>query len=325
MKYSTPLQPELTEELFQFWDPIFPGEPDFPRDLFLGSEVEHNRCDVYLERRNGTIVTTCDILYPLAIARLGGFGEVATSPQYRGEGLATEICRRALADFQSTGGEAIFLGTDNPSSARIYHRLGWRKIAGSNVMACISSGDSPEAFLVDYFRQPGTGTVRTAGPDLRVPIIPLLLTAHDWQILDANAGMYSTRYDVQVSCNGLYRRYRYVVQDGRGQWFAAATDDGRVVGLSTARLDESDQCSVDGFTHQLYTDCFSELIQEAIRWGRSHDAAAIYATLSAEDEDKQRLFQSLGFRKGQPGHDFELGGRKVKLVQFAAPDSVGPC
>ena len=34
----------------------------------------------------------------------------------------------------------------------MYTRCGWRKLAGAEVMAFIVSGDSPEAFLVDFFR-----------------------------------------------------------------------------------------------------------------------------------------------------------------------------
>ena len=47
----------------------------------------------------------------------------------------------------------FFLGTVNPAAARVYHRLGWRKLAGAEVMANILSGESPEAFLVEYFQK----------------------------------------------------------------------------------------------------------------------------------------------------------------------------
>ena len=315
MKYRVPFDKEIADDLFRFWGTIFPGGLDCPQDVFLGSEIDQNHYEVYVERLDGKIVATCGVTRSVYVPRMGGFGEVATDPEYRGHGLATELCRRALADFQDSGGEALFLGTNNRAAARIYHRLGWRKLASSNVMASITSGESPEAFLVEYFRPPGIVSVQTAGPCLRVPIIPLLHTPHDWQILDANAGMYSTRYDYQVSCNGLYRRYHQVVSDGCGEWFAAVADDGRVVGLSTARLDNSNQCSVDAFAHQRFSDCLSELVQRAVQWGRRRGATTIRAIFSIEDEDKQRLFDSFGFQKTEPGDDWELAGRKVKSVQ----------
>ena len=316
MKYSTPLPPSLVDELFQFWDRIFPGEHDILPHTFLGSEDEHNQFAIYVERQNGEIVATCNAIYAQANPRLGGLGEVATEPTYQGQGLATKLCHRALTDFRDRGVEAIFLGTNNWRAARIYHRLGWRKLAGSNVMLNIINGHSPEMFLVDYFRSPGKATVKTSGAFLRLPIIPLLHTPHDWQILDANTAMASTRYEVQGSCNGLYRRYGYIGRSGFGEWFAAMTDDGRVVGLSTARLNEAKQCYVDGFTHPMFADCYKSLIDAAIQWGKSSAATSIYSRLSDEDEEKQQLWQSFDFQKIAADNQIELGDRHVKMIQY---------
>ena len=316
MKCDAPLDHDLVEELVDFWEPIFAGDSDLPRDIFLGSEIEHHRLVVHLTRRERKIVGTSVSAISSALPQLGGLGEVATQPECRGQGIATRLCQQAVSDFRRAGGEALFLGTVNPAAARVYHRLGWRKLAGAAVMANITSGDSPEAFLVDFFREPSPVTVCTAGPVVRVPMIPLLHTPHDWQVLDGNAGMYSTRYDIQKSCMGLYRRYQYVVQDDRGGWFAAFADDSRVVGLSTARLHDSGRCNVDGFAHQRFMDCWNELIQVAIGWGESRNATMFTVTLSIEDGDKQRLFESLGFKRGQPAADIEVGGRKVGSVQL---------
>ena len=317
MKTRAPLEPELADELFRLWTEIFSERVDYPIDVFLGGEIEHNHTEVYWERRNGTMVASCCTQRSIAMPGLGTLGEVATRPQYRGKGLATDLCRRALTDFRKNAGEAIFLATANPVAARIYHRLGWRKLARADVMANITSGESPESFLVDYFRRRGLVMVSEAGPDVRVPMVPLLLASHDWQILDANPRMYSTRYDVQNSCGGLYGRCHRVTQDGRGQWFAAATDDGRVVGLSSARLYDTDHCNVDGFAHKEFSACWPELMERAIGWGTTQNAASVFATLSVEDEHKQRLFESLGFRKGQLAGEFQLGGRKVQAIQYA--------
>jgi len=316
MKYDAPLDHDLVEALFDFWGPMFAGDSDLPRDIFLGSEIEHHRLAVYLTRREGKIVGTSASITSHALPVLGGLGEVATQPECRGQGIATRLCQQAVSDFRATGGEALFLGTVNPVAARVYHRLGWRKLAGAAVMANITNGDSPETFLVEFFCEPSDVTLCTAGPVVRVPLIPLLHTPHDWQVLDANAGMYSTRYHVQKSCMGLYRRYQDVVQDDCGQWFAAFAADGRVVGLSTARLHDSGRCNVDGFAHQRFMDCWNELIQVAIDWGESQNATTFTATLSIEDEDKQRLFESLGFKRGQPAANFEVGGRKIESVQL---------
>ena len=233
--------------------------------MFLGSDVEHNRLHVYVERRVDPLVGTCSLTVSKKIPILCGFGEVATQPALRRSGIATRLCARAVEEFRAAGGRALFLGTTTPSARRVYHRLGWRKLAGANVMANISSRDTPEAFLVDYFREPGEAIVVPATPVVRIPMIPLLHAPHDWQVLDANPGMYSTRYCVQYSCMVLYRRYLAALGGGKGEWFGARTADGRIVGLATARR-VGPACQVDGFTHSYFVAAWPDLMAAAMQW-----------------------------------------------------------
>ena len=316
VRLEVPLEAEVVDELFRLWTETL-GEPhDLPPEVFLGQEVEYNRNTVYLVRRSQQVAGTCALTVSRGVPVLGGFGEVATRPEFRRSGIATRLCRQAVDDFHDQGGHALFLGTGNPEAARVYYRLGWRKLAGANVMVNISDGGSPEAFLVDYFRDLGPATVRPARPGDRIPMIPLLVSPHDWQVLDANAGMFSTRYSVQDSCMGLYRRYSAVAGNHRGAWFSAVTEGGKAVGLSTVRFDDTGGCQVDGFTNRDHLDQWNELIQGAIDWGADHGALSFKAEASVEDEEKQALFESAGFRGAGTGEPFVLGEREVASVRF---------
>ena len=317
MRLDIPITQDLTDELYDFLDEIFGGpSPDLPPSVVLGEEEEHNRNILYLTRRGDRLAGTCLTTISRAVPTLAGFGEVATHPDFRRSGISTDLCGQAVDEFRSGGGEAFFLGTGNPTAARVYHRLGWRKLAGANVMANISSGDSPEAFLTDYFRAPGPSTVRPASAADRIPMIPLLHSPHDWQVLDANAGLYSTRYRVQNSCMGLYPKYATIAEEGRGAWFSAATGDGHVVGLATARLDDKGGCQVDGFTHKYHQTAWGPLIQSAIDWGANDGASSWWAAVSVEDEEKQAMFESLGFGRSGAGESFDLDGREVESVRL---------
>ena len=321
MRFEAPLEPGLTRELFDFWISIF-GEPmDLPAEVFLGAELEQNDNIVYVARREGRLAGTCGMTVSRQVPGLGGFGEVATDPALRRSGIASALCAQVVDEFRGRGGEALFLGTGNPGAARIYHRLGWRKLAGANVMANITSGDSPEGFLVDYFRGLGPVEVRPASPEIRIPIIPLLVSPHDWQVLDSNAGMFSTRYATQHSCMGLYRRYGDVAADGRGAWFVAVTADGRAAGISTARLQASGGCRVDGFVHSSCLDAWYDLVNAAIRWAEAAGAQPVTADVSIEDEDKRALFEGLGFSRAGRGLPFDLDGREVvsETLELGAP------
>ena len=315
IKFRTPLPEGLIPELTAFWEEIFETSYEDFKSIFAGDEIEDNEDILYLMRQDEDLAGTSHLTVGKAVPRLGGLGEVATPTAFRRQGVAAELCESALDDFRRQGGEAFFLGTGNPAAARIYYRLGWRKLAGANVMALIVSGNSPEAFLVDYFREAAGQTTIIPGTFAqRIPMIPLIVCPHDWQMLDANAGIFSTRYAVQSSCMGLYPKYDVLVQQQSGAWFGAQTDSGHLIGLATARLDELGVCHVDGFTHQRCLDTWQDLMQAAMDWGADRGATEWCGTLSVEDEDKRSLFGSLGFETTGEGEAFTLGERQVSSV-----------
>ena len=165
-------------------------------------------------------------------------------------------------------------------------------------------------------------------------MIPLLLTPHDWQVLDGNlpTPMISTRYAEQNSCMGLCRKYYYLIspsspreggreraqQDRRGmpiaQWFAAKTTDKRLVGIATAFIDTHNICHIDGFIHHRFNDSYPALIRAAIHWGKQQNATRFLAQLSAEDEEKRDHFAELGFRAEAHEGTFTVGDREVTKV-----------
>ena len=316
MRLDAPIEPSLVKELFRFWEPIFEGQIDVTPETLLGDEVPQSHVTVYITRLNGRLAGACLLAGSNALPSLAGLGEVATDPEARRGGIATKLSRIARDDFAESGGQAIFLGTVNPNAARIYHRLGWRKLAGANLMLNVLNGDSPEEFLVDYFREIGSVKVREPSPADRVSMIPLLVSPHDWRILDSNTGMLSTRYAPQNSCLGLYRRYSALTRRGRGTWFCASDDRARLAGLSSARLDGSGGCQVDGFTRIEKQHSWGELVRKATEWGADKGASPIWAKVSVEDEEKIALFKLLGFEISGSAKALDLAGNRVETFRL---------
>ena len=315
MKLEAPLEPALVDELFEFWLPIFGLPNDLNPETLLGLEHPQSLISLYTRRLDEEMTGTCLVIRSPIMPELGGFSEVATSPRARRTGIASALSREARNDFRDAGGEALFLGTVNPDAARIYFRLGWRKLAGANVMLNVTGDETPEEYLVNFFKDLGSATVGPATPGDRVPMIPLLLSPHDWQVLDLNVDMLSTRYAVQDSCLGLYRRYSAMAKDGPGTWFCARTESGHVVGVSSARSANEDGCRVDGFAHLEYRDSWDPLLQSVVEWCNSRNASPIWTTVSFEDEEKLSLFESLGFRHTGQGESIDLGVRQVRTIR----------
>ena len=273
---------------------------------------------MYLERRGATLAGTCTLTVSKEIPILGGFGEVATQPALRRSGVASRLCGRAVEEFRAAGGQALFLGTNSPAASRVYHRLGWRKLAGADVMANISSRDTPEAFLVDHFRAPGEAAVVPATPAVRIPMIPLLHAPHDWQVLDANAGMYSTRYCVQYSCMGLYRRYLAAVSGRRRRLVLRAhrrrPRRGAGDGVRFGRRLPGGRLHAPVLRGRTWPDLMAAAMQRAAERG----AGECHAGVCVEDEEKRSLFEGLGFREAGAAADFDLDGRTVGAVRMVA-------
>ena len=320
MRIEVPLPNDLTQELTDFWEEIFGNSYESSLGIFEGKETEQNHDIFYFLREGEALGGTCHLTISRTNPELGGLGEVATNPKFRRKGIAYDLCGMAREEFGSKGGKALFLGTGNPEALRVYARLGWRKLAGANVMGLIVSEVSPETFLVDYFREGGTARIGPGTVADRIPMIPLIVAPHDWQILDGNTGLISTRYATQGSCMGLYPRFEGIGLGGRGAWFVARSDRGKLVGLATARLDDSGSCRVDGFTHQVFMNAWDNLMGAAMDWGFGRDASSCWASVSIEDEDKRSRFESLGFQEVGSSDGFDLDSRPVGALKMEIRD-----
>ncbi len=311
-----PLSESLVDELSDFWFTAF-GEPYDDQAGIRGEELEYNKDFFYVTRRNGKVVGTARLIVPREIPILGGLGEVATDPGHRRLGIGSAMSAKAEEDFKSMGGKAWFLGTINPNAMRVYSRLGWKRLAWSIAWAQIIGDESPEEFLIDYFRsEPGDSSVRPGSPLERVTMVPLFATPHDWQILDSNTAIFSTRYAMLRGALLLYPRFEKMCKDNRGTWFASYTKNGKLTGISTAHIDETGYCKIDAVAHSRFMSVWPDLVKSVMQWASDKSAKNCYVLLSQEDEEKKSLFQKIGFHYQGTGSDFDLGDRSVTSVKM---------
>lgn len=315
-RLEAPLSEETIREFSALWEEIFATSYTGFRRQMAGGENAYNQDIFYLLRENSVLAGTTHLTIARHHRELGGLGEVATPPAFRQRGVATRLCTESRDEFQEQGGQALFLGTGNSDAARIYYRVGYRQMTNANVWVVIT-GDGPyEAFLEQYLGGGRPVTFSQGTEDNRIPMIPLIAAPHAWRVLDANVPMFSTKYALQRSCMGLYPRYERLAQDGQGAWFGAYTDQGRLVGLATARLDDAAGCQVDGFTHENYRPAWTGLLQSAIAWGMGQGAAKLRATVARNDTEKTALFESLGFLQTGAGNAFHLDGVEEPALQM---------
>lgn len=323
-RVEPPLDKTTADTLIAFWSDVFGSPYDGFRSTLHGEEAGHNQTAIYVASEADRLGGTCHLTRSRLDPHLGGLGEVATSADFRGRGLARELSRRARDEFLAGGGRAIFLGTHNPIAARLYHALGWRKLAGTQVMCLMTGDSSPEEFLVEHFKTQLPAACQTGSAAHRIGLIPLIVAPHDWQVLDANLGFISTRCAIQSSCMGLYARCAGLRENGQGTWFVA-TAGRTTVGLSSVRIVSdkgtgSSLAQVDAFAHRRHLGAVPALVGSAIDWARGRGLSA-FAQIAVDDEEKGSLFRSLGFTKPSDSSPFLLEGRTLPSIRLAIPSA----
>lgn len=107
--------------------------------VFIGTELVSHAAT-----RSVRLVT------PDGVVRIILIGSVATAPEYRGRGLASDLVRQITETAESEGNHAAMLWAQN---WKLYERLGFAPY-----------GDQFEAVIEREFDGPPTHGVRTAGP-----------------------------------------------------------------------------------------------------------------------------------------------------------------
>lgn len=313
-RYETPVPDNFIRRIYDMWSQV-------PEDVGIGQDITRlhdqlsnavrteDRKLLYVATVDGEIAGTSMLWVSRRDPKLCEFGLPATAPKFRRRGIGQALFDRPVEDFRAMGGEAIFLGTNQVPAERVYRRAGYSKLVGSIAQVRVLSGDSPEAYFVDYFRGLGPATVHPGDASDRTPSVPLVHSPHDWQVMDCNAPALSKRYFTHRSYAGQCGKFIDMLDSPESIFFAARAGDlQKVVGLSTARMLDGGVCSVDAFTHRYYEDSWHDLIEAAMEWGRQRGAETLQTTLSEEDYEKRRLFEGTGFAPAGPGGEFFLDG-----------------
>ena len=119
-RYDLPIAEPLIDELTNLWQSAFGDGLSWCRPVLSGGEREANRDILFLATADDQVVASCRLTINQRDPHIATLGEVATSMEHRGQGLATAVCSQAAGEFDRAGGLAMFLGTGNPNAARIY-------------------------------------------------------------------------------------------------------------------------------------------------------------------------------------------------------------
>lgn len=283
-RVTVPNDPSAARRAVKLLTEVFgQDEGELEWQQLSGSELAHNRDVLFYAEQDGRMIGACHMTVCLESGH-GGLSGICVLPECRGGGVGRALIKMAIDAFDETGGEYLYLGTNNPIAARMYRGFGFAFEAGSNVMYRTKG----LSLLPLYGKGIRPGCVEDACASLRIGVIPLALRRGGALIKDANAGLADNAILTQVSCMGLYPRYLSILQRG-GAVKLVKDETTRLPVALGSMLISGDRRYVDAFgveeARGVLQNLLVSLCGEGTRYMRIFDG----------DAEKQALAASVGF------------------------------
>ncbi|MBA46720.1 MAG: hypothetical protein CL893_01380 [Dehalococcoidia bacterium] len=294
--YTIPISQKKSSNLYDLWIKNgFENEKniDINKSLLSGSEVQSNLIKLYLYENKDHILSSAVIVMNIQNPSIAAIGEVCTSLNSRGKGLANSLCEKIIEDyFSNDQNNAIFLGTVNPIAEKIYKSLGWKNIDNSLVMFNSKNQDDFESFLNKYNKNELRKNISEGNSNFRLSIIPFVLSIRSNNQIDLNSKI--NLINKTSSCLGLFNKYESL-QFRQGKWFSLSDDENRIFSIVSYLEENNKSFRIDGLFNKFYYDDSKKLIKFLVNKLVNQKANKIYAEIYKKDELKLQLFHELGF------------------------------
>jgi GNAT superfamily N-acetyltransferase len=294
-----PMPPTEGAKLAWFLD--FALEDDAKPNLFVtatakGKFEDAARNNFAWAEIDGQMVSAAWMIMPDDDPRIGSIGEVYTAPSERGLGLARQTCAALLRVFdRRSNGEpsAVYLGTTNPTAARIYAELGftpyperlWRR-------AMPTGAEFDEAWFA-----PGRVHFHALHWGDMPRLAALYGAPNPWVAASYPDGFFSADLVRHGRCNSFMK---FTWQGTRrGLWMGMFNESGALVGSCPA-YPRGNECEIIGgeidlFIHPAFVRPASDLLRATLDALRGQGWRWLMAQVPAQDGEKHTILSRHGF------------------------------
>jgi GNAT superfamily N-acetyltransferase len=233
---------------------------------------------------------------------IGNFGHVYTDPEWRGQGIAGELTRILLDDFNAEPAGSCMLCTAGEPAGRIYRRLGFEFIpptADRGPMCYLKRSVAPDfATLDEQYFAPGLPTSILPGHiGHRHDIDRMMDFSAPWVAARGRWHLVGLSSHVPTFIGALH-----YVEDGRGLINVLRTDAGSVVGyafvLNLGSPNEAGLPVLDLVLHPHYLDRGVDLVQQTLETAREAGDREVHAYVATCDGKKHQVLCDAGFIEG---------------------------
>ncbi len=314
--YTIPITTKQITNLYDLWvNNGFENEKniDINKNLLSGSEVKSNQIKLYVYEKAATVLSSAIIIINNNNPSISGVGEVCTSVNSRGKGLANTLCEKIVDDyFLNNQSRAIFLGTINPVAEKIYKSLGWQMIKNTNVMFNSKNQDDFESFLLTYNKPNSTKIITKGNSDFRISIIPFVLSQRSKNQIDLNSKV--NLINKLSSCLGLYNKYDSLYVK-KGNWFSVSDNENRLFSIVSYLEKEDKKFRIDGLFNYLYYDEAKKLVEFVINKLVNQKPNKISVEIYKKDTSKLQMFHELGFIE-KNNIQKKIDGKDLEFKEF---------
>lgn len=314
--YTIPITTKQITNLYDLWvNNGFENEKniDINKNLLSGSEVKSNKIKLYVYEKAATVLSSAIIIINNNNPSISGVGEVCTSVNYRGKGLANTLCEKIVDDyFLNNQSRAISLGTMNPVAEKIYKSLGWQMIKNTNVMFNSKNQDDFESFLLTYNKPNSTKIITKGNSDFRISIIPFVLSQRSKNQIDLNSKV--NLINKLSSCLGLYNKYDSLYVK-KGNWFSVSDNENRLFSIVSYLEKEDKKFRIDGLFNYLYYDEAKKLVEFVINKLVNQKPNKISVEIYKKDTSKLQMFHELGFIE-KNNIQKKIDGKDLEFKEF---------
>tara|TARA_Y100000768_G_scaffold387475_1_gene378920 strand:- start:10 stop:972 length:963 start_codon:yes stop_codon:yes gene_type:complete len=314
--YTIPITTKQITNLYDLWvNNGFENEKniDINKNLLSGSEVKSNQIKLYVYEKAATVLSSAIIIINNNNPSISGVGEVCTSVNSRGKGLANTLCEKMVDDyFLNNQSRAIFLGTINPVAEKIYKSLGWQMIKNTNVMFNSKNQDDFESFLLTYNKPNSTKIITKGNSDFRISIIPFVLSQRSKNQIDLNSKV--NLINKLSSCLGLYNKYDSLYVK-KGNWFSVSDNENRLFSIVSYLEKEDKKFRIDGLFNYLYYDEAKKLVEFVINKLVNQKPNKISVEIYKKDTSKLQMFHELGFIE-KNNIQKKIDGKDLEFKEF---------
>lgn len=280
-----PDDPAIVEQAIALLSELFGAEEGaLERRQLSGEEQAFNDDTLFYALEDGRFVG----MIHLTVSKKTGHGALSglvVRPECRGTGAGRTLFGMAVAKYDETHGDTLYLGTSNLVAAKMYRSFGFAFETGTNMMYRTSK----LSLLPLYGREPRFGEIYDADRSLRVDLIPLVSRRGGTVVKDANTLLFDNAYLTQLSTAGLFPRYLDILESGGTV---------KVVDETASRLPAA-LGSLVMHNGCRYVDAFGivgteEAVLPAILASLIGNEPA-YARILPNDTEKIKLFTRMGF------------------------------